>query len=208
MIKHQILLFNLQGNEKQPVRRITKFYFGIEGLKLNHTLPYMIQPWFHFKKLITNSNKSQISIPNNCFQLTTPDSLIGFSQGLSNWLRCCSISVSAFDWLSTRFVKLKQWPHIWTTVNKKQIKQKYFNQFFNEKEGIIIYNNIIFHIAILFWLFLLSVLLTLGNEVTRCNLEVLFNWEKKTNEKTKAIGLDYHNEHRRYKLWENTPNWN
>ena len=146
-------------------------------------------PWFHFKKFITNSNKSQISIPNNCFQLTTPDSLIGFSQGLSNWLRCCSISVSAFDWLSTRFVKLKQWPHIWTTVNKKQIKQKYFNQFFNEKEGIIIYNNIIFHIAILFWLFLLSVLLTLGNEVTRCNLEVLFNWEKKPMKKLKQLDL-------------------
>ena len=67
---------------------------------------------------------------------------------------------------------------MWTTVNKKQIKQKYFNQFFNEKEGIIIYNyyNILFHKTILFQLFLLSVLLTLSNEVTRRNLEVLFNW--------------------------------
>lgn len=78
---------------------------------------------------------------------------------------------------------------MWTTVNKKHIKQKYFNQFFNEKEGIIIYNNIIFHIAILFWLFLLSVLLTLGNEVTRCNLEVLFNWEKKPMKKLKQLDL-------------------
>ena len=118
----------------------------------------------------------QISISNNYFQLTTPDSLIGFSQGSSNWLRCFSISVSGFDWLSTRFVKLKHWPHMWTTVNKKQIKQKYFNQFFNEREGIIIYNNILFHKTILFQLFLLSVSLTFSNEVTRCNLEVLFNW--------------------------------
>ena len=121
---------------------------------------YLCLTWYSHnfisKNSFTISNKLQISIPNNCFQLTTPDSLIGFSQGLSNWLRCCSISVSAFDWLSTRFVKLKQWPHMWTTVNKKQIKQKYFNQFFNEKEGIIIYNNILFHIAILLHLFLLQ----------------------------------------------------
>ena len=81
---------------------------------------------------------------------------------------------------------------MWTTVNKKQIKQKYFNQFFNEKEGIIIYNNILFHIAILLHLFLLSVLLTLGNEVTRRNLEVLFNWvliKKKPMKKLKQLVL-------------------
>lgn len=80
---------------------------------------------------------------------------------------------------------------MWTTVNKKQIKQKYFNQFFNEKEGIIIYNNILFHKTILFQLFLLSVLLTLSNEVTRRNLEVLFNWVliKKPMKKLKQLFL-------------------
>ena len=41
----------------------------------------------------------------------------------------------------------------------------------------------------------------------RSTLQLSFDKKKKkTNEKTKAIGLDYHNEHRRYKLWENTPN--
>lgn len=80
---------------------------------------------------------------------------------------------------------------MWTTVNKKQIKQKYFNQFFNEKEGIIIYNNILFHKTILLQLFLLSVLLTLSNEVTRLNLEVLFNWVliKKPMKKLKQLFL-------------------
>ena len=40
----------------------------------------------------------------------------------------------------------------------------------------------------------------------RGTLQLSFD-KKKTSEKTKAIGLDYHNEHRRYKLWENTPSW-
>ena len=39
----------------------------------------------------------------------------------------------------------------------------------------------------------------------RSALQLSFD-KKKTNEKTKAIGLDYHNEHRRNKPWENTLN--